>query len=244
MQRQDTVIVQLPDSISTEVRVAEPVQTRPVGIGADGIANIVLTLALVLVTAYCARRSHTLGEQVAKEQREHAEDVVRLEREKHELEERRDEEQRRRVRIRVSGFAYAVRRQLKALLEETPSDVQAIVAIRATQEGLADPDEMTEALLTSSIRAAAMEWAKGVGGEPLDPAEMRVQRMLEDARDVEKDTAEAIRRVFVRFYDATGRLNRLGTAYRSGDVAAAYREVQECITLLETVVGAELLDVG
>jgi len=241
--RRDTVVVGVPDSMRAEVRVTDTVRTRSVGINGDSIANIILTIALVGVTAYYARKAHRLNEQVAREQKEHAKDVVRLERDHREFDERREADQRRRVRIRVSGVAYALRRQIRSWVDEAPSDVQAIVQIREGFKGTVDPDELTEGLLTSGMRSVAMQWAQRFGREPLDRAEARVQRLLEDARDVDNETAEAIRRVFVRFYDATGRLNRLATSYHPGDVASAHSGIQACIALLDTVVGVEFLDV-
>ncbi len=216
-----------------------PLQVNPT-IGLDGIVNMLVTLVLVIVTAYYARRANTIA---TKAETAREKEVKRVEREQRELAE-----------ARIGVVAYALRRQLNSWVREVTS-------------GLTQLDKVYEYLLgsggavkpamgqgdgkmvgTSTAGDGAMEWAVSrSGGEYLDPAEQRVHQLAVDAPYASEAIRTAIYDVTVLFYEGTRRITEQAAAGPGRDVieiVRAYRQIRQCAAQLPAAISNDLRAAG
>ena len=221
------------------------------------IGTLVLTGALIAVTVWAHRQMHRLQQRNtdlqadhAKVQREFNEMQAQHEAERRAAEKKREEERQRAVDARVSGVAYAVRRQLRSWLDEAPAETKALVSVTDTwaeavkQLGGKEVGEVPG--LTHGMLSVTVKWAAQRADQHFNRAEERIVQLVAAAPEASAAVADSIRRAYVLFYKATGRLNRQVAVYSehgepsAEELATAYHELETCGETLAPAVGEEL----
>ncbi|HEY6059565.1 MAG TPA: hypothetical protein VIV10_03180, partial [Gemmatimonadales bacterium] len=139
---------------------------------------------------------------------------------------------------RLSGIAYALRRQVRSWVADVPKRPIDIV----TQEG------DSKSAIRSDVGlfvAEGLQWARARGGRDFDQAEDRAHDLIAGGPEASRPVAEAIQRAFVLLYRATARVNQQArsigpVAADPGELEEAVRELERCIEALGQVVGPEL----
>jgi len=208
--------------------------------GGDGaaawsvVATVVEAIAVVVATGLAA---YSIWKQRRDDEQRRA------------VEQQRAQEHRAAVDARISALAYALRRQLRSWVDEAPDEVIAIVAIvdawtaAAKALGSDEPGEVPG--VTHGMLEIAWTWASD-RSRHFNTAEARELELMGAAPEASRMVAAAIRRAYVLFYRATGRLNRQ-VAVRGGrgglsvvEIAAAYHELEAYIQALEPAIDPEL----
>ena len=255
-QQARTVYVAVPKAADTvTVRVASgTVQindtlhavVRQTGGEAYVIGNLVLSATLIVVTIILQARSNKL-------QRDLKEMEERHERERRAADTKRDEAQRRATDARISGIAFAVRRQLISWIDEVPQGMDALVTIAGEfskfdkkHGGSGSGTKFSMPSLAANILNAAIQWARERQVH-FDRAEERMLQLVAAAPDGTEPVAESVRRVYVLFFQATSRLNQQVAKHQEGavveplELATAFHEIEQCVIELGVAVGPELL---
>lgn len=223
------------------------------------IGTLVLTAALIGVTVWTHRQMHRLQKRNTDLQAEHArlqrefnEMQVQHEKERREAERQREEEQRRATGARISGTAFALRRQLISWTDEAPEEVKTLVQLADAWRGVYRasghpiPDGPADIPGVDAVLEATVKWAHG-RQKHFDKAEERVLQLVAAAPDGTPKVAESIRGICAVFFQATSRLSQQVAAYSELNVAnelelaSAYHEIELCALELGTPIGAELL---
>ncbi len=276
----DTAGVQVPGTLRAVVRVPDSLRatTRQVGFDPYAFSNVVLAAALIGVTIWAHRRTHAVEEKSSalqqqnvdlqakyvELQREFNETQVRHEKERRDAEREREEErrrverqraeeQRRATDARLSGTAFALRRQLISWTDQAPEEVKTLVdvadAFREEYKKKAPPGSPPPRYvpgLPDNVLEATMMWAHRLQ-KHFDSAEARMLELVAAAPDGTTKVAESLRRVCVLFFQATSRLNQQVAAFaelhvaNESELAIAYHELEQCALELGIAIGAELL---
>src|SRR6266550_3187189 len=244
----DTAGVQVPDSLRAT--------TRQVGFDPYAFSNVVLAAALIGVTIWAHRRTHAVEEKSSalqqqnvdlqakyvELQREFNETQVRHEKERRDAEREREEErrrverqraeeQRRATDARLSGTAFALRRQLISWTDQAPEEVKTLVdvadAFREEYKKKAPPGSPPPRYvpgLPDNVLEATMMWAHRLQ-KHFDSAEARMLELVAAAPDGTTKVAE-----FAELHVAN-----------ESELAIAYHELEQCALELGIAIGAELL---
>lgn len=165
--------------------------------------------------------------------------------------------QRNAIDARISAVAYALQRQIKSWIRETPEATTVLVETVAEwrdavklirqREGtdVNAPVGEVPGIMDQMIEAT-LGWYGKHGGKDFDRAEARLVQLVTDAPGASPAVAESARKTFVLFYRATERINREATLYNeygnadAEQLAIAYEELEQCIELLNPAIGEEL----
>ncbi len=241
----DTVTVRV---VSGTVQVGDTLHAVVRETGGEGyvIGNLVLSAILIVVTVILQARSNRL-------QRDLKEMEERHEGERRAADTKRDEAQRRATDARISGIAFALRRQLISWIDEVPQAMDALVTIAGEfskldkeHGGSGSGTKFSMPSIAPNILNAAIQWARERQLH-FDRAEQRMLQLVAAAPDGTEAVAESLRRVYVLLYQATSRLNQQVAKYderaiaEPPELATAFNEIEQCVIELGIAVGPELL---
>lgn len=253
----DTVTVRV-TSGTVQVRDTLHAVVRQTGGEGYVFASLFLTFVLVGVTIWAQLRinrlqttNNDLQAEHAKLQREFNQMEAQHEAERRAAERQRQQDHQRATDTRISGIAYALRRQLRSWLDEAPTELTGLVSMAdAWWDAERKAGTYTEGSdvpgVTEGMMRVSAKWAQRYSGEHFDRAEARVLQLLAAIPDASPEVTDSIRRAFVLFYEATLRLNQqMRTFDDIGEVepqglAAAYHELEDCIKALSVAVDEEL----
>ena len=263
--RVDTVFVFSPrtlDSLRVHVtsgtlQVRDTVVVRETGDHLDAWATVLVTAALVAATVIASvrverlqKRNNEVQQNHADLQREFNEMQAQQERGRRVMEDRLAKEHRMAVDAKLSGVAYALRRQLRALLEEVPEEVSAIMEIVDAWTGTSGVSAAVGEDLpgvTPGMQDIASQWARShSGGDSINRAEQRLLELISSAPEASQDVANAIRLAFVAFYNGMSRWQGVWTIYRdreeldAQELTTGFYDIVTCTEALGEAVGEEL----